>query len=657
LKVSHFGLAIVILFLLNTFTSVPFIKEEVAPSYQQLLDAATYIVNRYDGRIGLVSESEDTGSNVPDGTPCYRTFWVYSDNLWASEALEPFYPQIAENISKSITPYIAEYGNSQLFEVVLGKKIPAPIHDGRDLKVATYTFNDTNYTVWVDRHRPEDGGIFYDAEEYADLAFYLSLNYYLDHNTIASERWFRTGEMMWNYTTNNGFYDKAARKDGRYQNYKLGLYLFAVKVTGFASAIYESVENAAWSYQKENGGIAAQSYLNGTIYGTANVETTSALLLAYNEELISKFAHVRVGAYYYIWWGIPFNNHWNEGIKNTPFLGKYNSSDPTIADQHILLAKQHKIDFFAVSWVGKGTWVDWMDTPDGTWDFDEIDYNLKNGLLNASHIQNFNFCLFYETKLILENTIMHDKNFTEIFINDMVYAAENYFDNPSYLRVDGKPVLFIYNLPYLYEKLSISEVQRLLNVTRQLLANIDFNIYLVGDCGGGPSPPCADSPLLHSMNAVTSYFFSDPSKGWEKILEDAENYYPEWRRVADSKGIKFIPNTYPGFDNTEHCEWKQSQNMSCTPIVLPPNEIMFKKILTTAVNCADNELKIVMITSWNEWLESTAIEPSMEFGELFLHTIYDVIPEFPSFIILPLYMIATLLVIIIYRRKRRAIII
>jgi len=47
----------------------------------------------------------------------------------------------------------------------------------------------------------------------------------------------------------------------------------------------------------------------------------------------------------------------------------------------------------------------------------------------------------------------------------------------------------------------------------------------------------------------------------------------------------------------------------------------------------------------------------MEFGELFLHTIYDVIPEFPSFIILPLYMIATLLVIIIYRRKRRAIII
>lgn len=277
---------IFILLLLIIFEPVLIINSEDELIKQRIINAANYIKNRYDPRIGLVSESEDTGSNVPDGTPCYRTFWVYSDNLWASQALRPFFPQIAKNISKSIMPYLVEYGYPNLFEVVLGIKITNTIYGKSNLKVATYTFDDVNYTVWVDRHKPGDGEIFYDAEEYADLAFYLSLNYYLSGDISTSEHWFRIGEKMWN---GYGFLDKAAKESGRYQNYKLGLYLFTVKATGFTSEIYNSVENVAWSYQKENGGIATQSYLNGTIYGTANVETTSILLLAYNEELIEKF--------------------------------------------------------------------------------------------------------------------------------------------------------------------------------------------------------------------------------------------------------------------------------------------------------------------------------------------------------------------------------
>lgn len=312
---------------------------------------------------------------------------------------------------------------------------------------------------------------------------------------------------------------------------------------------------------------------------------------------------VKVGAYYYTWWGIPFNNHWDHGIKYTPFLGEYNSSDPVTADRHILWAKQHGIDFFAVSWLGEGGWIKW-------WDFDDIDQNLKNGFLSAPHLRNFSFCLFYETKIVLDTANQESENFTEIFINDIVYVAENYFSNPSYLRVNGQPVLFIYNLPYLYQNLSIPKTQRLFDVVRQQLASMDVNVYLAGDLGGGPSPPDTDSPLLHSMNATTSYFFSDASKGWQEILKDAETYYPIWRSVMNSKRISFIPNAYPGFEASQGT-------------VLLLNENMFKKMLNIAFNYADNDLKTVMITSWNEWLESTAIEPSMEFGELFLHMVLE----------------------------------
>lgn len=348
----------------------------------------------------------------------------------------------------------------------------------------------------------------------------------------------------------------------------------------------------------------------------------------YSEEM-------KVGAYYYIWWGIPFNNHWKEAIKGMPFLGGYNSSNPTVANKHILLAKQHGIDFFAVSWIGEGKWTDW--------DFDDIDRNLQNGLLNASHIQNFNFCLFYETQIVLDASNREHTNFTEIFLNDMIYAAQHYFNHSSYLRVDGKPVLFIYNLPYLYLYSPIP-AQELLNQTRQQLASIGSDVYFIGDVGGGPLPSSVNSTWLYSMNSATSYFFSNPSKGWNEILKDARTYYPEWRRVMNSQGIKFIPNVYSGFNNT-------GLNGVVEPVALPNNATMFKEMLKIAINNADSDLKMVMITSWNEWLESTAIEPSMEFGELFLHTIYDVVPEFPSSTFLSPFMILAMLVVIYIKKK------
>jgi len=316
---------------------------------------------------------------------------------------------------------------------------------------------------------------------------------------------------------------------------------------------------------------------------------------------------VKIGAYYYEWYGISFNNHWvKDDIKGTPFLGYYNSSAPTIADQQILLAKQHGIDFFAVSWIGKGDWIDW--------DFDDVDQNLRSGLLEAPHLKDFNFCLFYETKLVLDTANQVHKNFTEIFINDMLYAAHQYFANPSYLRVNGRPVLSIYDLPFLYQNLTTPKAESLLNSTRQELLKMGVDVYLIGDVGNQYY-----SPYPYSMDAVTSYFFSDPKKGWPQILADAEHYYPIWRSEMNSNGTRFIPNAYPGFNNT--------LNEGATPpwVTLARNETAFKEMLGIALKYTDSNLRIVMITSWNEWMEGTVIEPSMEEGELFLHVVYDAV--------------------------------
>jgi len=363
---------------------------------------------------------------------------------------------------------------------------------------------------------------------------------------------------------------------------------------------------------------------------------------------------VMVGAYYYIWWGLPsppYRNHWNECIKGTPFLGEYNSSDPEIADKHIILAKQHKISFFAVSWLGTSEWYDHRYV-DGQ--------NLKGGFLKASHLSQFNFCLYYESKIILDSVYDMYVNynysdpkyptpadfFKDVFNNDTTYAAENYFNNPSYLRVDGKPIFFIHNLPNLCQNLSDSVVKGLFDDARlQLRQKYGEEIYFIGDLGNEPDPQKVNTSWTDSINAITHYFFSDPAKGWDSVLNDTRKYYPAWREFANTTGVKFIPNVYPGFNNTG-CEGVTN------PAVLPANETAFREMLTTAKSHVDNDLKIIMVTSWNEWLEGTAIEPSMEFGEFFLHAVYDVIPEFPASLILPIFIAIALIMVLMAKQKQ-----
>jgi hypothetical protein len=246
----------------------------------------------YNSTLGLIANSEDKGPNPlgEDGVPCTDTYWIYSDNLWAEWALQPFNGSIAENVTNTVQTYVNRSGRSMLFEAAIGEPIPTTIHAKKDIKVYDDVVNGIRVQVLLDRHQYADNpGVFDDAEVYADLCFYLTINYWMMGDTNASMYWFQTGEAWWNTTTNKGFYDAAAQTVGRYQNYKLGLFLLAQRVTGFSSDIVETVETTAWSYQNTLGGITTQCWLDGSLYGTANTETTAALLLAYNTNLTSRF--------------------------------------------------------------------------------------------------------------------------------------------------------------------------------------------------------------------------------------------------------------------------------------------------------------------------------------------------------------------------------
>jgi prefoldin subunit 5 len=68
----------------------------------------------------------------------------------------------------------------------------------------------------------------------------------------------------------------------------------------------------------------------------------------------------KVGLFYYVWYeGGLGNGHWNSSlgwtVVDTPLLGFYNSSDPSVIRQHLKWFEELGVDFLIVSWWGSST--------------------------------------------------------------------------------------------------------------------------------------------------------------------------------------------------------------------------------------------------------------------------------------------------------------
>ena len=68
----------------------------------------------------------------------------------------------------------------------------------------------------------------------------------------------------------------------------------------------------------------------------------------------------KVGLFYYVWYeGGLGNGHWNSSqgwtVVDTPLLGFYNSSDPSLIRQHLKWFEELGVDFLIISWWGSNT--------------------------------------------------------------------------------------------------------------------------------------------------------------------------------------------------------------------------------------------------------------------------------------------------------------
>ncbi len=317
-----------------------------------------------------------------------------------------------------------------------------------------------------------------------------------------------------------------------------------------------------------------------------------------------------VGVHYYTWYDE--QNHWEKGVAHEPFLGFYNSGDRAIAEQQIEWMTAAGIDVAAVEW--SSPWI-----PEA---------HFRDGFLRASNLNKLRWCFFYDTiqrfqqfgDFSPDRIDFSDPSFGKLLVDDITRLAREFFGHPQYYRIDGRPVIWIY-----LTRSFAGNWRATLAELRRRTAELGTPIYIIADEVWYTDP---EPSRLESFDAVSSYFLYDSDRmggqaSWS-LTEMADIFFPayeRWQAEAplvrnrmSGRPVAFMPAVVPQFDD-------RAVRGNLHPPVLAQSRQEIVDILLRAKHLAalnaDPQERIVWITSFNEWHEGTALEPTIEEGPAF----------------------------------------
>ena len=127
-------------------------------------------------------------------------------------------------------------------------------------------------------------------------------------------------------------------------------------------------------------------------------------------------------AFYYPWFPESWNQQgFNPFTNYTPSLGYYDSGSQTVIQQHIAAMQYGGIQAGIASWWGQGSRTD----------------NRIPLLLQGAAGTSFRWSVYYE------NESLGDPSVAQL-ISDLTYLRDKYGNDPSFLRVNGRFVVFVY---------------------------------------------------------------------------------------------------------------------------------------------------------------------------------------------------------------------
>ena len=299
-----------------------------------------------------------------------------------------------------------------------------------------------------------------------------------------------------------------------------------------------------------------------------------------------------------------------------PALGHtYNSADPHVIQQQIDWAADYGVDAFSLEWT----------TPRGIGTSGSLEDTLDDAFLKAPNLSRIRWCIFYDTVLRITQDpavnadISNGINFDDpkvynAFVSDFDHFATKYFAQPQYLKIDGRPVIYIWAAWNFHGNFAGA----IKDARAKALAQ-GYDVYIVGDVMAADR---FNRDLVSQFDATTAFTFLiaglpvGPDMG--TVAPAMDTFFQSWQnkiqgmKVAGRDDLVNIqPGWAPQFDNRLFDE--------ANSIYVPAQSK--DQVTGMAVVARDNAIpagslgqKFIWVNTWNNWPETTTIEPTANQG-------------------------------------------
>ncbi len=278
----------------------------------------------------------------------------------------------------------------------------------------------------------------------------------------------------------------------------------------------------------------------------------------------------QVLAFYYPWYGS--GDFWPDSCAETPLLGNYTSSNQSVISTHLQWAKDANITGFICSWWGPG---------------ENTDNNFAKLLATAATFPEcrINLSVYYETYGRPEQQIK----------DEFQYLIETYGTHPCFLNINGVPVIFVYNAG----SVQIPVWARVF----QYLESAGLHAYFIADT--------MDPNYFWLFSGVHTY---NPVMLLLQNI-DLAGIYRSGVHLANQYQLLHCATVMAGYDD------RKIRNPG---MYLPRNSGTTYEATWQAAVASGTDW--VLITTFNEWWEGTAIEPSVNYS----HSYLDLTQQFAS---------------------------